>query len=229
MAKIGPRCRALQTKRNCRATISRERALPSTLISCIECAGKTETNAQHASHFPGRRGRPRSPLGMPIDSEDFVGPIVTTGIAGRGASIACDEDAALELKARMVVAWVRGTSDWSFRCSYGPMDLYVTILRSNPTKSSEHSSAAGRVLTGPCAGDSAWLVGSTFAFFEEILRVRPGYVRRPRAVAVSLLRPPGSGRFLDALRHAKNVGINPRKASWAPARGPSARACHHDA
>src|ERR1700748_3278668 len=41
--------------------------------------------------------------------------------------------------------------------------------------------------------------------FEEIPRVRPRNVGRARTIAIPLLRPPGHGRLLHALRHGKKV------------------------
>src|ERR1043165_5476694 len=54
---------------------------------------------EDARHFPGRRRHARDGHDrMPIDFEDFVGPIINDGIARRRAPIASYEHAPLELE-----------------------------------------------------------------------------------------------------------------------------------
>ena len=68
-------------------------------------------------------------------------------------------------------------------------------------------------------------------FLQEILGVRPRDVGRLWAttIAVALLRPPrNSRRFLNALRHKKNLGIIRKKANRGGVLARAEPQCQHD-
>jgi hypothetical protein len=82
---------------------------------------------------------------MPIDLEDFIGPIVYDRIASRRTPIACDEDAALELESEDRRRLGDGNIRRGRRCSYRSYGTYMSHSSQHPDKIIGACFAPGRV------------------------------------------------------------------------------------